>query len=483
MMNKELQQFSSTLNTSTQRSSVSDAHSEVAINNYFVSTLKNHLSNNLKCISRSSLFIFGSARFVTSMPYDYPTTSKLQTSAIRVAKVSDTSEGVRHFLDRITNDLKLFNICASLIICFYFFSYTTLQAQPVINNDILPKIGDTVILASDNLPEGIAIFSEEGQQDWDFMDLQSAFSKKVVVKKVAQYKGDFLFPNADIKIEDLSGIENYYHLHKNELKLVGTNGVDPYGLGIEMQTTYDPAFVTLKTPMAYGDIANTSGQFTSTLAANKLPITLLYSLPILPDSVRFVSSIERSQEIDAWGHLVLPDNSFEVVRERRITAIKTRLEVKVGLFPWRDITDEMYTTRFPKEQIKLSYHFYSNETSMPVATVTMKPDGVNAASINYIVTDPTSTMRNTTGKPDIYAYPNPAINDVRFEFSNLPPARYTMKIFNILGVPIMEKSYQLSGFKTIKWDVSKLRKGTYLYSLVNEKGNPIATKRLMVIRP
>ena len=371
----------------------------------------------------------------------------------------------------------------ALIICFSFFSYTTSSAQPTINNNILPKIGDTVILASDNLPEGIAIFPDKGQQDWDFIDLQSAFSKKTAVEKIAQYKGDFLFPDADIKIEDLSGIKNYYHLHKNELKLIGTKGVDPYGLGLEMQTFYEPAFTTLKTPITYGDISNTSGRFTSELPASKLPITLLYSLPILPDSVRFVSTIEMSQEIDAWGHLVLPDNSFEVLRERRITAIKTRLEVKVGIFPWQDITDEIYTARFPKEQVKLSYHFYSNETSMPVAEVTMKPDGINAASVNYIVTDPSSTMRNTDGKPDISAYPNPAISDVRFEFSNLPPANYTMKIFNILGVPVMEKSYQLSGFKTIKWDVSTLRKGTYLYSLVDDKGEPISTKRLMVIRP
>ena len=54
-----------------------------------------------------------------------------------------------------------------LIICFSFLFYTTLQAQPTINNNLLPKIGDTVILASDNLPEGVAIFPEKGHQDWD----------------------------------------------------------------------------------------------------------------------------------------------------------------------------------------------------------------------------------------------------------------------------------------------------------------------------
>ena len=82
-MNKELQKKSSLRSTSTKRSTATDVHTIVGIKDYFVSTLKNHLSNNVKFISRSSLFNLGSSKFVTSMPYDYPTTSKLQTSTIR----------------------------------------------------------------------------------------------------------------------------------------------------------------------------------------------------------------------------------------------------------------------------------------------------------------------------------------------------------------------------------------------------------------
>jgi len=259
--------------------------------------------------------------------------------------------------------------------------------------------------------------------------------------------------------------------------------MDPYGIGIEVQTIYNPTFSLLKTPIEYGTVSNSTGQYISTIAANDLPITILYSLPLLPDSVRFVSTVETSQEADAWGHLVLPDNSFEVLRERRIIAIKTRLEAKVGLFPWRDITDDIFTNAFQKEEVKLSYHFYSNETRMPVLVAQMKEDGINAASIEYLISDPSSTLRSTSGQPDVFAYPNPAINEVRFEFSNLPTGKYKLKIFNILGMSLQEENYQLSGFRTIKWDVSKLRKGTYLYSLVNSEGKTIATRRLMVIRP
>jgi len=375
------------------------------------------------------------------------------------------------------------NKLVACLFCLIISSTATLLAQPIINRNILPKADDTIYMANDNLPEGITVFPYKGKQDWDFTSLQSAFSKKTAIKKLVKRKMKKRFPKADIVIENLAGVKEYYYLHKNELKLVGTEGVDPYGLGLQVQTRYEPAYATLKLPLEYGDVSNTSGRFYCQLSARQLPISILYSLPILPDSIRFVSTVETSREADAWGHLILPDNSFEVLRERRITVTRTKLEVKVGFFPWRDITNELYSYAFPKEKIELSYHFYSNETIMPVAEVYMKTDGINAQDIHYQVTDPSSTIRSNSGDPDVYVYPNPVIDNARFEVSNLPPDRYTLKIFNILGMTIREESYQLSGYKAIKWDVSKLRKGTYLYSLTNAKGKTIATRRLMVIRP
>jgi len=84
----------------------------------------------------------------------------------------------------------------------------------------------------------------------------------------------------------------------------------------------------------------------------------------------------------------------------------------------------------------------------------------------------------------VLAYPNPAIFDVRFEFMNLKPGTYQLKIYNLLGVAVLDTSYHIkSGSQVEKMDVSELRKGTYLYSLVGPDGKTIATKRLIIIRP
>ena len=88
-----------------------------------------------------------------------------------------------------------------------------------------------------------------------------------------------------------------------------------------------------------------------------------------------------------------------------------------------------------------------------------------------------------TGRADIFAYPNPAINNVRINFLNITPGNYTFRIFNILGKEVVNKQYNINGDHTIGIDIDTLQKGTYLYNLTDARGKVLKTKRLMVIRP
>ena len=83
----------------------------------------------------------------------------------------------------------------------------------------------------------------------------------------------------------------------------------------------------------------------------------------------------------------------------------------------------------------------------------------------------------------VYAFPNPAIVNVRFEFSNLPKDTYNLTIYNIIGEQLWNKRYSIDRNLMDKVDVSFLRKGTYLYSLSNAEGRIITTKRLVIVRP
>jgi len=357
------------------------------------------------------------------------------------------------------------------------------MAQPVITSEVLPRVGDTILMASDNLPEGVAIQGDGENQSWDLMSLQSAFTQKVAVQMAKQDRKKGLFSSKNVLMQEMNGVNNFYKTDGHSLALLGSIGLDPMNMGVQTTTYFNQPLQTVHFPLKYGKTATNEGSFFFKVAVSDLPKDILYTLPITPDSVRYRCLFKQEKIVDSWGTLALPDNTYDVLREKQIEERRYRVDIKVGNLPWQDITEGVDDPKIQNTQTSQSFHFYSNETTSKVAVAYMKPNGVNPEKVFYTVTDPKSTMRTTNGRPDIYAYPNPAIQDVRFEFSNLKPSNYSLKIYNILGVVVMEERYDLNGFKTVKLDVSKLRKGTYLYSLSDGKGKTIATRRLMVIRP
>ena len=365
----------------------------------------------------------------------------------------------------------------------YLLLTISLVGQPIITAEVLPRIGDTILMASDNLPENIAILGKGENQSWDMMSLQSAFTQKIAIKAANGARQKMPFAKKGVLMQEMNGINNFFKSDGHSLELLGSVGLDPMNMGVQTTTYYDQPMQTLHFPLKYGMTSTQEGSFFFKVAVEDLPKAILYTLPITPDSVRYRCLVTQTKEIDAWGTLALPDNTYDVLREKNVEKRIYRVDIKVGSLPWQDITEGVDDPKMQLPQVSQSYHFYSNETTSKVAAAYMKPNGVNPEAVYYTVSDPSSTMRTSNGRPDIYAYPNPAINDVRFEFSNLKPSEYSLKIYNILGVVVMEEKYPLNGFNTKKLDVSKLRKGTYLYSLSDAKGKTVATRRLMVIRP
>ncbi|MEM1123546.1 MAG: T9SS type A sorting domain-containing protein [Bacteroidota bacterium] len=372
-----------------------------------------------------------------------------------------------------------------LIPVLLFLLYTvSLSAQPIITSEVLPNVGDTILLANDNLPEGIAILGEGADQSWDLTGLQSAFTQKVAIRAVSKKSRNPPFATNNTITQEVSGINSFYQKNdRHSLDLLGSIGLDPMNMGVQTVTHFDQPLQTAHFPLKYGSKKVQEGSFHFKVATNDLPKEILYTLPVSPDSVRYRCFFKQEKIVDGWGTLALPDNTFEVLRELQTEERRYEVDVKVGEAPWKEVTETVDDPKIQNKQVLRSFHFYSNETTSKVAVAYMKPNGVNPETVFYTVTDPASTVRATNGRADIYAYPNPAIQYVRFEFSNLKPSNYSLKIYNILGVVVMEKAYDLSGFKTIKLDVSKLRKGTYLYSLSDGRGKTVATRRLMIIRP
>lgn len=363
---------------------------------------------------------------------------------------------------------------------------SSLSAQLTITNASFPQLGDSLRTATDNLPGNINLGNPAGMQSWDFTTLQSPFLSTVVLKPVEQAEGYPAFPDADF-VEIGEQVNTFYRRTANRIEVLGFFGQDPVGLGVQGTFKYEPPLIEQRAPMNYQDTYTSTTNISYAFDADDLPGQIFDGLPISPDSIRIRLNSQRTDEVDAWGTITLPGGIYDVLREKRSNERTIRIDAKVGFFNWFDITDillEQLQLEALEPRTFLSYRFVSNQAKVPVAEVFMGNQGNSPAQVTYVANSAISNLRPIEqSRPGVYAYPNPAIVNVRFDFTNLPRDTYTLRIYNILGIEEWSQRYSISGNHTEKVNISALRKGTYFYSLANSQGRTIVTHRLIVVRP
>lgn len=370
-------------------------------------------------------------------------------------------------------------------ILLFFSIFAT--AQITITGASFPEIGDTLRSATDNLPQGITISAAGPDQEWNFENLQAPFVVEQILIPTKQGVYQDQFPDANILVNGgNNGAELYYAAFEDTYQFLGYVGADPAGLDIEIIARNEPAIIERRAPLNYQDDDNVTFGNTIPIGGDKLPEVLLENLPITPDSLRIRVNSNRTDVVDAWGTLTIPGGTFEVLREKRIEIRETFLDVKVSILPWTDVTDIIGETLpgvFGVDTL-VSYHFFSEDSKEAIAIVNV--DETNTATnvtFKSIENTITNVVNVNNTKADIIAYPNPAIDSARFTFTNLEKGVYTLKFYNILGMTIWKKDYPVHGNKTVVIDLNDLRKGTYLYSVVDNTGKTLSTKRLIIIRP
>lgn len=374
----------------------------------------------------------------------------------------------------------------SIFWCIFCCLPLLATAQIQIPAGQLPVAGDTLLFSTDNLPSNIRVGVPGENLRWDFSTLQAPYVRRTGWLPAAEGKGFALFPGADLLLPLGDQIESYYQLRNQGRSLyrLGALSSDLLDLGIEGTIVYSEPELYLRTPLVFGDQFSHTYAFQQTIAADQLPDFLLEELPISPDSFRVSLVAERTDVVDAWGRMLIPGGFYDVLREKRTTVQRLKLEAKLGPFPWSDITDLLRDEDFPNERTIVEYYFLSNETQNPVAMVEMGPDERFVRRVTFRSSPLTTDIREIDDlQPGVYAFPNPAIITVRFEFTNLPPGNYQLSMRNILGIEVWREDYYLTGNRTERVDISNLRKGTYLYSLKDDQGKILATKRLVVVRP
>lgn len=371
---------------------------------------------------------------------------------------------------------------------------SSLVAQITVTNATFPAPGDTLRTVVDTEPN-INLQSPGENITWNFTSLNGPVFESIILD--ANQGASFVnFPNATIMTGQTPLAETYFQTTATTYTSLGYSGQDPIGLGLEVAFKNTPPLVERVSPLNYNDDNNSSSFVSVPFAWSDLPTVLTDSLPlppdISPDSIAIEVTTTRTETVDAWGKVALPVGTYDVLRVRRMDITQTSVKALVPTFPgfpsiWIDVTSFLGgVSPLLGGDTTLTYRYYNDESKEPIAIIRADPVDETPTNAEYKSVNPNTVniIKLYDKKPNIYAYPNPAIDQVRFDLINIPNGAYDLNIYNILGVKVWSKKYELTNSSdTIQLDINNFKKGTYLYSLVNKRGKTLATRRLVILRP
>lgn len=377
-----------------------------------------------------------------------------------------------------------------MLLAFFSALCISSSAQITITAATFPVAGDTFKIAYDMNPNNIqAATPPGGNQLWDFTGLQTTQSDVLIYRPASAGVHSMSFPGTELTTITPNA-ETYYNITNTQFQITGYAGLAPANLGIQVLANYSPSIIERRAPLNFFDVNTQNSALTLPFSTEQLPDTLFSGIPFVPDSFRIRLNTNRLDVVDAWGICQIPGGSYPVLRLKRTSMTSTGFDVKVPFLGWVDLSTLLGggggtpIGNFIGTDTTVTYHFLNGTERQEIAVATMNSDLSQVQSVefkdNAIVAD---FEAYAPGAANIQAFPNPAVERVRFDCTNLPSEEYTLKIFNIIGKVVWKQNYMISGNRSMTLELEDFRKGTYLYSLVDSKGNIVGTKRLVVLKP
>lgn len=356
-------------------------------------------------------------------------------------------------------------------------------SQITVTNSTFPVAGDTLRFSVSQDGDGLGVGPGGPNQIWDFTALNADNDFETAYSPASTGANAAKFPGAELVTIGQGGAETYFNVTATRFESQGYSGPAPGGFNFPVTTLFAPALGDRRAPLTFGGFPNVEkSNFTITVSGALLPDTLLGGLSV--DSVRVKVVFDRLDFVDGWGKMTIPGGTYDVLRERRFQTADTKIEVKLPFIGW-------FAPPFPIPgaglDTTITYNFFSNTEKEPIAIVTTNNEDTEVQRVQF-------KRNKTTGlepefvfaanRPTVQAWPNPAVDYTIFRCSNVPDGDYTLKIYNVIGAVVWRQNLQVSGgAKSVRLDLDTFKKGTYLYSLSDSKGQILATKRLMIVKP
>ena len=375
-----------------------------------------------------------------------------------------------------------------IYILFFFINCSLLWGQRSIPSSF-PEPGRSISMSSFSY-SGFLNMEDSGENDtWDFLFLQAPYITEIAMEYPESGKLSERFPDAERMMLLPNGKEIYYKFSGPNVIEVGRSFnqwvLDWVEKGIDFET--NP--IVKKAGMVLNDTYTDNSSYNITLGVEELPKHFSKKLPLLIDSVQYEVTINKNSTIDSEGTLLMPNVQYQVIREFEHLNIVVRGTCKTAA-GWKEIKDILPNITAEDEKYishERSIHIYkywSDAVGVPVLSI--EDYGDEEYNISFVTdrnNDYIPVIKAIGKSTDVIAHPNPTYGEISFQLVNLPPGKYELRILSLVNKKLYSKETLVGNDRLIHADLSFLSKGTYIYNIIDEKGNNITTKRIVIITP
>lgn len=362
---------------------------------------------------------------------------------------------------------------------------TGIFAQIEVTNATFPALEDTLLTVTTFSPANLSPGDSGAEVTWDFSSLSGGNDNETIYQDAVEGSAAAELPNANLLVNNLA-TETYYQKTDTEFLILAGKGEDPTGFGVEALVRFMPPIVERRAPMNFGDVNTTESDANFAFGSDVVPDSLLDGIPFTIDSIRIRINQTRTDVVDAFGMVTIPGGTYEVLREKRSQTRSTRVDV-LSFLGWSDVTDIIAgligVDAGLGEVLTVNYLYFNDEEKEIIANIAADESGDIITSVTYKFIDLLDDTDDIAlDQSQVMASPNPASTEVIFNFSDIEAGDYQLKIFNVLGQNVWQQDYSLNGNQTATVNLSDFQNGTYIYSILNEKGQTLLTKQLVVLK-
>ncbi|MEZ4910977.1 MAG: T9SS type A sorting domain-containing protein [Saprospiraceae bacterium] len=377
--------------------------------------------------------------------------------------------------------MKYINLIFVLLI--YSFGYS----QTTVTNSFFPSVGDVLVYNDygDQFPETL-LDVQGGPYSWDFNSIDSfSFSSITEYKDPSTNSFHTSFPNANLLMEgDDQGIIFMNKSTQNILVegRVSENPIDDSSLlPIKDSKRHEYAIA----PMTLGTDLNSSSLFLIGFGSEIIPDTILESLPIKVDSLRVNANFENKGKIEAWGNLLVNNDSHDVLLEKSQNIASIQFEVKVPFIGWLNPAALGFElpepfSNFIGADTSTVYRFYKDGHIDKMAEISYFDfGGGNVLSRLQIEASLVTVFTfDFESDPEWQVFPNPSFSHTPITLSSLPKGHnLQIQVVDLSGKEVSVQNVSQSTSE----EVIELPKfnGIFTVRLIDHTSQKISSRRII----